>query len=129
MELDLIISTRDVAEGFHLQEYLNMLWVHGSLITVGLPDDHFPALSPFAFSPNGAKLGGSHIGSKVEALEMLQLAADKGIQPWIEVLPMKEIAKAMQGVKDGKVRYRYVLVQDLVAGEQGDLAAVPAHAA
>lgn len=125
----MIISTRDVAEGFHLQEYLNMLWVHGSLITVGLPDDHFPALSPFAFSPNGAKLGGSHIGSKVEALEMLQLAADKGIQPWIEVLPMKEIAKAMQGVKDGKVRYRYVLVQDLVAGEQGDLQAVPAHAA
>lgn len=48
---------------------------------------------------------------------MLQLAADKNIQPWIELLPMKEVGKAVQGVQDGKARYRYVLTQDLVAGE------------
>jgi len=115
--LDLIVSTRDVAEGFDLAQYLGMLWIHGSFITVGLPDNHFPSLSPFTFAPNGSKLGGSHIGSKVEVLQMLQLAADKGIKPWIEVLPMKDVAKAVQGVKDNKVRYRYVLTQDLVAGE------------
>lgn len=89
----------------------------GSFITVGLPDNNFPSLSPFTFAPNGSKLGGSHIGSKVEALQMLQLAADKGIKPWIETLPMKDVGKAVQGVKDNKVRYRYVLTQDLVAGE------------
>jgi len=112
-QLDLIISTRDSAHGFDFGEYLSMLWVHGSLITVGLPDDHFSAMNPFIFNPNGSKLGGSHIGSKVEALEMLALAEAKGVKPWIELMPMKDAAKALKGVEAGKVRYRYVLTQDL----------------
>lgn len=115
--LDLIVSTRNASEGFDIPQYLSMLWVNASFITVGLPEDHFPALSPFTFNPNGSKLGGSHIGSKTEALDMLKLAADKGVKPWIELLPMKEAGKAVQAVQDGKVRYRYVLTQDLVAGE------------
>lgn len=112
-QLDLIVSTRDTAKGFSFGDYLSMLWIHGSFITVGLPDDHFPEMSPFIFSPNGAKIGGSHIGSKAEALEMLALADSKQIKPWIETMPMKDISKAMKGVQDGKVRYRYVLTQDL----------------
>ncbi|KAF8311287.1 NADPH-dependent alcohol dehydrogenase [Clavulina sp. PMI_390] len=117
--LDLIISTRDVAEGFDLPKYLSMLWIHGSFISVGLPDTHFPSLSPFTFNPNGSKLGGSHIGSKKEALEMLDLAAKRKdvVDPWIETMPMSKASEAVRGVKDGKVRYRYVLVQDLVRGE------------
>jgi alcohol dehydrogenase (NADP+) len=45
---------------------------------------------------------------------MLDLAAKKGIKPWIEVLPMKDVKKAVEGVKNNKVKYRYVLKQDLV---------------
>ncbi|KZS88986.1 GroES-like protein [Sistotremastrum niveocremeum HHB9708] len=111
--LDLIISTRDVAKDMPLQDYLTMLYVHGSFITVGIPDDPLPELKSFDFLANGCKLGGSHIGSKKEALQMLDIAAKKGIKPWIEELPMKDVAKAIQGVKDNKVRYRYVLTQDL----------------
>lgn len=44
---------------------------------------------------------------------LAQLAADKGIKPWIQVLDMKDAGKAVQGVKDNKVRYRYVLKQDI----------------
>lgn len=44
---------------------------------------------------------------------MLQGAADNGIKTWIEELPMSQASKAVQGVKDNKVRYRYVLKQDL----------------
>lgn len=44
---------------------------------------------------------------------MLALAESKGIKPWIEVLPMKELSRAMKGVEAGKVRYRYVTTQDL----------------
>lgn len=96
----------------------NTLRMHiGTFITVGLPEKNFEALSPFTFNSNGAKLRGSHVGSKVEALRMLQLAADKGLKPWVELLPMKEASKAVQGVREGKARYRYVLTQDLVAGE------------
>lgn len=81
-QLDLIISTRDTSHGFPMAEYLSMLWVGSSFICVGLPDEPLPAIPVWAFLNNAAKLGSSHIGSKVEALEMMQLAADKGIKPW-----------------------------------------------
>ncbi|KAJ3010261.1 hypothetical protein NUW54_g2540 [Trametes sanguinea] len=70
-----------------------------------------PPLRPS--TSNGCLIGGSHIGSKEDMMEMLQLAADKGIKPWIQELPMKEAGKALEGVKAGKVRYRYVLQQDI----------------
>ncbi|TFK57318.1 NADPH-dependent alcohol dehydrogenase [Heliocybe sulcata] len=111
--LDLIISTRDVAEGMPLQQYLSMLWVHGRLVTVGLPDQPLPQLSAFDLNPNGCYLGSTHIGSKKEAVQMLQLAADKGIKPWIEELPMKEAKQAVERLKRNDVRYRFVLTQDL----------------
>jgi alcohol dehydrogenase (NADP+) len=69
--LGLIISTREVAKGFDLSPYLHMLLVNQSFITVGLPDEPLPSLSPFTFAPNGCTLGGSKLDSKVEATEML----------------------------------------------------------
>ncbi|KDQ58536.1 hypothetical protein JAAARDRAFT_34354 [Jaapia argillacea MUCL 33604] len=113
MELDLIISTADVAEGMPLQAYLSMLWVHGRFITVGLPDKPLPQLRAFDFAPNGCFLGGSHIGNKKEAVAMLKLAAEKGIKPWIEELPMKDAKIAVERVQKNDIRYRFVLTQDL----------------
>ncbi|TFK57319.1 NADPH-dependent alcohol dehydrogenase [Heliocybe sulcata] len=113
MSLDLIISTRDVAEGMPLQQYLSMLWIHGHFVTVGLPDKPLPQLSAFDFCPNGCYLGSSAIGSKKEAVEMLQLAADRGIKPWIEELPMKDAKQAVERLKRNDVKYRFVLTQDL----------------
>lgn len=42
---------------------------------------------------------------------MLDLAAKQNIKSWIEKVPISEagIAKAVQGVSDNKVRFRYVL--------------------
>ncbi|KAG8967349.1 NADP-dependent alcohol dehydrogenase [Tulasnella sp. 419] len=113
-QFDIIVCTRDSSRDMPLAEYLSMLWVNGKFIVAGLPDDPLPPISAFALLPNGANLGGSHIGSKVEALAMLQLAAEKGIKPWIEELPMKDVGKAIRGVFQNKARYRYVLTQDLV---------------
>jgi alcohol dehydrogenase (NADP+) len=79
---DLIVSTRDAAEGMPIKAYMSMLWVHGKFVTVGLPDKPLPQFSAFDFIANGCFVGGSHIGSKAEAIEMLKLAADKGIKPW-----------------------------------------------
>ncbi|KAG8944393.1 NADP-dependent alcohol dehydrogenase [Tulasnella sp. 424] len=113
MSLDLIISTADTSHNFPISDYLSMLWVNSSFIAVGLPDDDLPAVNAFTLLNNGSKIGGSHIGTKEECIEMLKLAAEKGVKPWIEELPMKDATKAIQGVKNGKARYRYVLTQDL----------------
>ena len=44
---------------------------------------------------------------------MLELARAKRIRPWIEEMPMRDVGRALQNLKDNKVRYRYVLTQDL----------------
>ena len=98
-----------------IKEFLSMLYVHGRLINVGIPDmdKPLPTLHAFDLVPNGAYIGGSHVGSKEECMEMLNLAAKKGVKPWIEELPMKDVKKAIEGVGNNTVRYRYVLTQDL----------------
>merc|ERR1712225_94696 len=112
-DFDLIVSTRDVAEGFPIDDFLSILNVHGKFVTCGLPDNPLPQIPAFAFASNGAFFGGTHIGNKKECVEMLKLAASKGIKTWVEELSMKDASKAVQGVKDNKVRYRYVLKQDI----------------
>lgn len=107
--------------------------MHSKFISVGLPDAPIPPIPAMAFSGNGAFFGSSHIGSKKEALEMLDLAAKKGIKPWyvlcpitcisqigvdivvcrITVLPMKKCGEAVEKVKNNSVRYRYVLTTDI----------------
>ena len=59
-----------------------MLTVHGKFITVGIPEEPLPSIPAMVLVNNGCFFGGSHIGSKKEALSMLKLAADKGIKPW-----------------------------------------------
>ncbi|THH07560.1 hypothetical protein EW145_g3294 [Phellinidium pouzarii] len=110
--LDLIISTRD-AEDFPFEQFLPILDVHGMLISVGLADNLLPQTSIFNYASNGSFFGGSHIGSKKEALEMLALATEKNIKPWIEEIPMKDAKRAVEGVKANKAHFRYVLVQDI----------------
>ena len=116
--LDLIISTRDnygENEDGVLDEYLSMLYVHGKFISVGLPDvdSPFPPIHAMSLAMPGCLLGGSSIGNKKEAMEMLELARSKGIKPWIEEMPMKDCKKAVEGVKANRVRYRYILTQDI----------------
>lgn len=96
-------------------DILSMLYIHGRFVSVGLPDanDALPPLHPFNFAGNGCLIGGSHIGSKKECLEMLELARSKGIKPWIEEMPMHDVGKALENLKNNKVRYRYVVTQDL----------------
>lgn len=106
----------DATPQLPIKEFLSMLYVHGKLIIVGIPDmdQHLPTLHAFDLVPNGCFIGGSAVGSKEDCMEMLKLAAEKNIKPWIEELPMKEAKKALEGLGNNSVRYRYVLSQDLV---------------
>ena len=92
-----------------------MLYIHGKYITVGLPpaDEPLPALHPFALAKNASSVGSSFLGTKEDARAMLALAAAKGVVPWIEELPMSQARVALEGLKAGNARYRYVLRQDI----------------
>lgn len=109
---DMIISAKDVVEdGFSIDPYLGMLKVHGKYWNVGIPDKELPAISPFALVSTGAVIGGSHIGNRQECLEMLELAAKKGIKSWVEEIPVGEegCKKAVERLQANDVRYRFTL--------------------
>lgn len=48
-DYDIIISTRDVADGFPLADFLSILNVHGTLNMVGLPDKELPGMMAQGF--------------------------------------------------------------------------------
>ncbi|KAF8200233.1 NADPH-dependent alcohol dehydrogenase [Pholiota molesta] len=112
-KLDIIICTVDVSKGLPLEGLMSTLTVGGRLIMVALPDENLPSMNAFQFSKNACLLGGSHIGSKKEVLQMLDLAVKKGVKSYVEMLPMKEAGKALRNVKDNSVRYRHVLKVDI----------------
>lgn len=80
-------------------------------VQVGLPDKPLPEMMAQDFAPNAAKICGSHIGSKKEALEMLKLAAEKKLHPKIETIDISEAGckEAVQKVYNNDVRYRITL--------------------
>jgi alcohol dehydrogenase (NADP+) len=109
-EFDLIIVTASAAS-LPLNELLSCLDIHKRLVFVGMPEEGLNNVSSQALSGNGAALASSHIGSGKEARAMLELAAEKNVKPWIQVMPMKDAAKAIMAVQDGSVRFRSVLTQ------------------
>lgn len=107
--LDLIVCTVS-SPHMPLNDYLSLLKTRGTFIQVGAPDEgKFPEINAFTLITGGLKLGGSAIGSPADIDEMLKLAADQGIKPWIEKRPMKEANQAVIDMEKGKARYRYVL--------------------
>ena len=69
----------------------------------------FPEINAFTLIAGGIKVGGSAIGSPAEIDEMLKIAADKKVKPWIQKRKMKDANQAVLDMVDGKARYRYVL--------------------
>ncbi|CAG7928075.1 unnamed protein product [Penicillium olsonii] len=106
--LDLIISTASSSK-MPIVQYCGLLRVRGTFIQLGAPEDGALEIPAFALIVKGMKLGGSLIGSPDEIREMLALAAEKGIKPWIQERPMKDANQAILDMDKGDARYRYVL--------------------
>lgn len=63
------------------------------------------------FTSNGSYIGASHLGNRPEMIAMLELASKQNIKSWVETIPIgvEGCKKAVMGVKENKVRYRYTL--------------------
>ena len=108
---DFILNAADMTNEFDMAAYMSTLSVNGTFHNVGLPDESLPQIKAQLFATNGSKIGGSHIGSRPEALAMLKLASEKGIHPMIETLDISEkgCKEAVEKVKVNDVRYRITL--------------------
>lgn len=111
MTFDLIVSTANSFDGFDVDAHLSLLDVHARWVSVGLPEGDGIKVRSQTFLANGCFFGSSHLGSRRETLEMLQLAADKGIKTWVEEVPIGEenLSKVMERLHKSDVRYRFVL--------------------
>lgn len=69
-----------------------------------------PNINAFTLINGGFKVSGSAIGSPKEIEEMLNLAVELEIKPWVELRPLEDANQAIVDMEEGKARYRYVLV-------------------
>ncbi|BEI87051.1 hypothetical protein CcaverHIS002_0703970 [Cutaneotrichosporon cavernicola] len=112
-EFDVIICCAS-SSSLPIDELLTCLDVGCKFVFVGMPEEGIKNITSQSMAGSGVALGSSHIGCRTEALRMLEIAAEQKVKPWIELMPMKDAAKAIQAVEDGSVRYRTILTQDLV---------------
>ena len=109
--LDIIVSTVSLPD-LPIAGYLQLLRTKGVLVQVGLPEDNIPGFQVASLIMKGVRIEGSAIGSPKEIQEMLALSAEKGVKPWIETRPMKEVNQAVKDFVANKARYRYTLVNE-----------------
>ncbi|KAG8819765.1 hypothetical protein FRC17_010340 [Serendipita sp. 399] len=106
--LDLIVCTVSSPK-LPLSKYIQLLRTNGKYIQVGVPEEPLPAVHAFELILKGVTIGGSAIGPPEQVREMLQLAADRNVRPWIQERPMQDANQAVVDLGEGKPRYRYVL--------------------
>ncbi|KAJ4112200.1 hypothetical protein NW765_015269 [Fusarium oxysporum] len=92
-------------------DYFKLLRHGADFVQVGAPDSgELPPINAFNLIMGQFKLSGSLIGSPKDIEEMLQLAVEKNVKPWVEKRPMEDANQAVVDMENGKARYRYVLV-------------------
>ncbi|WWD21445.1 hypothetical protein CI109_105930 [Kwoniella shandongensis] len=115
--LDLLLCTSN-APDMPMDAYLSLLKPGGNFVLVGVPETgKLPDISPFTIIMNNVHIGGSAIGSPDTIREMLDLVAEKNIQPWISKYPLSKVNEAVPAMVAGKARYRFVLVNEENGGK------------
>lgn len=90
---------------------LRALRNNGKLVMLGFPPVHV-AFEPVEMVVHQRSIAGSFIGNRAVMREMLGFAHERGIKPLVELMPMSQINEAIRKVKEGKARYRIVLVNE-----------------
>lgn len=108
---DLIVNCANSSSGFDLARYLSMMDVHGRWISVGMPEEEGQVIKAQNLVSNGVLIGATHLGSRREMLDMLQLAATHGLEGVVEEIKLGEagLKEAILRMKKGDVRYRFTL--------------------
>jgi alcohol dehydrogenase (NADP+) len=77
---DFILNTTDATDRFDMSAYFSVLAINGIFHTVGISDKAFPPLRTQDMMGTGCSIAASHIGSRGEIQEMLELAAKLNIK-------------------------------------------------
>lgn len=106
-QFDFLLDTIPVPHD--LNPYLDTLAVDGMHILVGLIEPIEPTIHSRALIAKRRILTGSLIGGMPETQEVLDFCAEHNITCDIEMLDMADINKAYERMKQGDVKYRFVI--------------------
>ncbi|MEU8577175.1 NAD(P)-dependent alcohol dehydrogenase [Streptomyces asoensis] len=103
---DIILNT--VSAPIKPADYLGMLRLHGTMISVGVTTQPMP-LDVFPLLQNGRSYAGSLFGGIAETQEMLDFAAEHKVTADIELIGAEDINTAYERINASDVRYRFVI--------------------
>jgi uncharacterized zinc-type alcohol dehydrogenase-like protein len=103
---DFILNTIPVAHD--INPYVNLLKPNGTMVIVGAIDA-LPGVNSGALVMRNRVVAGSLIGGLPETQEMLEFCAEHGVHPEVETIGPGEINEAWDRMKNGNVRYRFVI--------------------
>ena len=103
---DFLLDTIPVAHD--LTPYLFLLDKQGTLCIVGAID-MLPSFHSALLLGGQKAVAGSGVGGIAQTQEMLELCAEKGILPEIEIVRMDEIGHAFERMEKADVKYRFVI--------------------
>jgi alcohol/geraniol dehydrogenase (NADP+) len=104
---DFVMST--VSGDLPWDDYVATLKPQGKLCILGGAKRPI-SVSMMNLLPHEKVIAGGIPGSPVETTQMLAFAARHGIKPLVETFPMSQINQALEHVRQGKPRFRAVLV-------------------
>lgn len=109
--LDLVVDT--VSASHDPGPYLRCLALDGTLCVLAIPGEPW-RVDPMSLLGNRRRFASSGSGGTRSTQEVLDFAAEHGVTADVEVLPASEVRTALERLRRGDVRYRFVL--DLTAG-------------
>ncbi|KAF9085034.1 hypothetical protein BGX27_003639, partial [Mortierella sp. AM989] len=102
--MDIILCT-SFATDTNWGEILSLVANHGKLVLLALPEKPL-SIPGNSLISRAVSIVGSLIGGKPDIAEMLQIAAEKNVRPWIEKMPMSDANAAVKHMMEGRPRYR-----------------------
>ena len=106
-QFDFILST--VSADLPWDLYMAALRPQGKLCVVGIPEKPISVVSWNLIAGERALVGGQP-GSIIETRQMLEFTARHGVKPMVETFPMTDVNAALDHTRQGKARFRSVLV-------------------
>ncbi|CAB9518128.1 Mannitol dehydrogenase (Fragment) [Seminavis robusta] len=102
---------------FECDKFLPLVKPFGNMHLCGIPD------APITFTAqllvfSRISISGNPTGGSTDTKLMLEFAAKHGIEPIIEEFPHSKAHEAIQKIRDGTIRFRAVLKNDLVDVEE-----------
>ena len=108
--LDLVVVCAGSLTDIDFNALPKTMKIGGKIISISAPDaSEKLELNPFGLL--GVSIANSAVGSVKEIKQLLQLAKDKNIKPWVEQVPMGEdsLGQVFARMDNGDIRYRFTM--------------------